>query len=143
MSKYLSKMTWYSPDKNNIKVRWRNKLKGMWKGQGVIQRGVKGMSFSTIMQVPSSVNSELRKGLARIEPTLAKATGYNIKIVEKSGVHLGRCFDKVFKPQRCHDESCTVCEHTKEGVSSKCRLTNVVYRAECLNCVKLKAQQIE
>ena len=85
----------------------------MWKGPSIIQRGVKGMVFTTVLQVPSTKDSILLKELVKIEPRLAKATGYNTKIVEKSGVQLARCFDRIFDPQRCHAEHCIVCEHAK------------------------------
>ena len=106
------------------KVKWRNKLKGIWQGNRPIQRGVKGMKFSTVLQVPSSKGSMLLKSLAKIEPRLARTTGYNTKLVEKSGVQLVRLFDRVFKPSKCHSEKCTVCKHSREGKYSKCRLTN-------------------
>ena len=48
-------------------------------------------------------------------------------------------FDRVFKPPKCHSEKCVVCEYGKEGKFTKCRMTNVVYKAECLECLEKKS----
>ena len=69
------------------------------------------MSFTSIIQVPNSRNGVVVKELAKIEPRLAKTTGVNIKLVGKSGVQLGRLFDRVFKPKTCHAQSCVVCRY--------------------------------
>ena len=135
IKKYMSKMNWYEnngPDK--VKVEWRGKLRGIWRGKQPIQRGVKNMKFSTVIQVPSSKDSVLIKALARQEPTLARSTGYNIKIIEKYGVQLSRLLDRVFRPLKCHSLKCLVCKFMAEGKGSKCRITNVVCKAECIVC---------
>ena len=78
-------MNWYENESaEKVKVEWRAKLKGVWRGKQPIQRGVKKMKFSTVIQVPSSRNRALLKALAKQEPTLAKSTGYNTKIIENS-----------------------------------------------------------
>ena len=94
------------------------------------------MKFSSVIQVPNTKNGILLKGLARLERTLAKATGYNIKIIEKSGTQLSRIFDRVFGPLNCHSEKCCVCKEGTEGKNTRCRITNVVYKAECILCSK-------
>ena len=88
IKKYAEKMSWYdnARDYTWVKVEWRNKLRGMWKGKRPLQRGVKDMRFTTVIQVPNTKNGMLIKDLARLEPSLAQATGYNVKIIEKSGV---------------------------------------------------------
>ena len=104
--KHLGKRNWYEPRAGGgikkKKVMWRKNLKGIWGGMKPIQRRVKGMIFPTVIQIPSSKGSNLMKALAKIEPTLAKASGYNCKLVEKSGTQLIRLFDRIFKPPRCH-----------------------------------------
>ena len=94
------------------------------------------MKYTTLIQVPSTKNGILVKNLARLEPSLARATGYNTKIVENSGVQLSRLFDKVFRPTRCHSDECMVRRLTPDGKGSRCRITNVVYKAECVECEK-------
>ena len=128
-------MSWFdSSGEAKTRVKWRSKLKWVWKGKQFLQRGVKGMCFTTVVQVPSTKNSVVVKSLARIKPVLAKTTGYNSKIVKESGVQIIRLFDRVFKPSKCHSEKCEVCRNTKEGKYSKCRVTIVVYKAECIKC---------
>ena len=85
----------------------------------------KRYEFSSIIQVPCSKDGIVIKELAKIEPRLAKSTGQNIKLVEKSGVQLGRVFDRVFKPEKCHAAKCIVCKYHEGKGGSKCRLTNV------------------
>ena len=41
------------------------------------------MAFSTVLQVPSSKKCRLLNEIPRIEPKLAKATGYSVKLTEK------------------------------------------------------------
>ena len=48
------------------------------------------------MQVPSTDGGTLLKSLARIEPRLAKISGYQCKLTEKSGKPLSRFFPKDF-----------------------------------------------
>ena len=62
-------------------------------------------------------------------------TGFNVKLVEKSGPQLGRMFDRVFRPNKCHSDRCVVCKYACDK-GSKCCLTNVVYSAQCLECMK-------
>ena len=89
IEKYMGKMTWYQSDGENYKEingGWRRKLKGVWEGAKPVQRKVKGMEFTTVLQVPNTENSALLSGLAKKEPKIAKLSGYNVKIVEKSGI---------------------------------------------------------
>ena len=99
-----------------------------------VQRPVRGMAFSTVLQVPSSKKSRLLNEIARIEPKLAKATGYSVKLTEKSGIQIVKLFNRVVTPDRCNWDGCSVCMNKESNKSSKCRVTNVVYEAVCLQC---------
>ena len=112
LDKYLSKMTWFSPEgsKGDSDGReWRSKLHGIWRGAQPIQRKIKGIPYSTVMQVPSTKGSWLMNKLCRAEPKLAKITGYSVKYVEKSGVQLARLFNRVTAPTKCHWSDCSIC----------------------------------
>ena len=50
---------------------WRSELKGAWKGNRPVQCPVKGLPYSTVLQVTNTVNSVLIK---EVEPKLAKAS---------------------------------------------------------------------
>ena len=78
------------------------------------------MAFSTVLQVPSSKKSRLLNEIARIEPKLAKATGYSVKLTEKSGIQAVRLFNRVVMPDRCHWDGCSVCMNKESNRSSKC-----------------------
>ena len=67
------------------KSSWRSRLPVFWKESKLIQRKVPDMRYTTVMQVPSSVNSGLLKVLARINSRLAKTCGYQPMLVEKGG----------------------------------------------------------
>ena len=80
--KYVNKNTWFQAKNDGRK--WRSELKGVWKGAKPLQRNVKGMDYTTIIQVPSTKGSELLVRLSKREPKIAKISKYNVKIVEKS-----------------------------------------------------------
>ena len=68
IEKYMGKMTWYQSDGGKDaggKGGWRNKLKGIWEGAKPVQRKVKGMEFTTVIQVPNTENSVLLTDLAK------------------------------------------------------------------------------
>ena len=82
------------------------------------------------------------KELMKIEPQLAKLTGYNVKIVEKSGVQLARLFQRVYSPSTCHWNDCPACKFCDTSKKkSKCRVTNIVYEAVCIECEDTAAKQ--
>ena len=62
-------------------------------------------------------------------------TGYNVKLVESSGIPLARQIQKNFSPAKCHWEECAACEGNDEKMGSRCRLSNVVYEGVCLDCL--------
>ena len=72
--------------------------------------------------------------MIKLEETLAVLTGYNVKMVEKSGTQLSRLFQRVYVNNTCHWEECPVCTGRNESKPSKCRVNNVVYEAVCLKC---------
>ena len=75
------------------------------------------------------------KELVKSESKLAHLTGYNVKIVEKSGTQLVRLFQRVHTPTQCHWDGCPACRYVdSNSKSSKCRINNVVYEAVCLEC---------
>ena len=71
LNKYLAKSGWYDTD-DKIKSSWRSKLPVSWRGSKPIQRKVPEMRYTTVMQVPSSLNDRLLKEWARVEPRVAK-----------------------------------------------------------------------
>ena len=96
---------------------------------------MKGLKYTTVLQVPNSKDSKLLRELARIEPKLAKLTKYSTKLVEKSGIPLVRLFSRTFDEGTCHWKDCPACAYPdKRG--SKCRQNNIVYESVCLVCEK-------
>ena len=143
INKYLAKMTWYDRPQDVPASKWRSKLEGCWRGNRPIQAKVKGYKYTTVLQVPSTKGSRLLRQLASAEPRLTKASGYCVKLVEKSGIQLSRMFDRVFRPKLCHSNLCTVCKFSSKKSGSKCRLTNVVYKASCMLCLEQKSNVTE
>ena len=93
----MAKMNWHRGKDEEQRAgsqAWRTELKGPWRGSKPIQRPVKGVPFTTVLQVPSTRGSMLLKEIARIEPKLTKMTGYAVKLVEKNGVPLARMFNR-------------------------------------------------
>ena len=82
-----------------------------WKGTKSIQRKVPDMRFTTVMQVPSSANSRLIKELARIEPRVAKSSGYQTKLVERGGRQLSKLFSKDVAGVKCLRLDCFPCKN--------------------------------
>ena len=91
------------------------------------------MLYSTVLKFPNTHGSTLLIEIARVEPRLAKASGYSAKIVEKSGVQLGRMFDKKMETVKCGRTDCQPCGMSDK--KSRCKKNNVVYRATCQDCV--------
>ena len=103
-------MTWFDGKDEDDGRRWRSKLVGKWRGPKPLQRKVKGMNYSTVMQVPTSKGSKLLIKLSKREPKVAKMVGYTVKMTEKSGVQLARLFNRVTAPETCNWEDCKVCK---------------------------------
>ena len=127
--KCAAKTSWYG-EKAGVKRKLRDKLCGTWRGAKQLQRKIKSMPYTTVMQVPSSKGSRLMNRLVKQEPKIAKMTGYQTKITEKSGVQLARLFMRVTAPNVCDWENCGVCN----SGGRRCRQQNVVYRAVCSLC---------
>ena len=64
-----------------------------------------------------------------------------MKLCEKSGIQTIRFFNRIIMPDRCHDEGCPVCLVNNKKGPTRCRKTNVVYRAECLRCLEVKKDE--
>ena len=92
------------------------------------------MKFTTVMQVPSSKNSRLLKELARIEPRVAKTSGYQAKLVEKSGRQLSKMFIKDLGAIKCPRLDCIPCKNSSVKGTSMCRTKSVVYESVCALC---------
>ena len=134
LEKKGAKTGWYGEkeDDERRKRRWREGLRGAWRGGDPLQRKIKGIRQSTVLQVPSSKGSRLLVALARNEPKIAKLTGYHTKLTEKSGVQLSRLFTRVTVPKICDWEKCGVCL----SGGDRCRQQNVVYRGTCQDCLE-------
>ena len=132
LHKILSKSGWYDDLEIVKKTRWRESLPNGWMGDR--QYSAPGMSYTTLIQVPSSVNGRLTKRLARAEPRVAKLTGYQTKIVEKGGTPLSRMFPKNFSSPTCGRIKCNVCKHHTGKKPSLCQVKSVIYSATCILC---------
>ena len=65
--KTSARVDWYGEKENGEKVKrkWRDSLKGSWRGANQLQRKIKSMPYTTVIQVPSSRGSRLQvKGCA-------------------------------------------------------------------------------
>ena len=115
---------------------WRDNLKGVWRESEPGQKNVNGLKYSSLLQVPSTRGARLLKSLIKQEESLARVTGYNVKLVEKAGTPLARLFQRVYVPQYCHGEDCHPCLFSSDKEASKCRMSNIVYEATCLLCIE-------
>ena len=134
LHKMMQKSGWFSESEVVKKTEWRSLIPRGWSGCKPAQFSVKGMKYSSVMQVPSSRNGRLLKMLARAEPRLAKVTGYQVKYVEKSGKKLTKYFKKEKSINRCHRDDCDVCCNSDLDHPSMCQVKGVVYSGICLMC---------
>ena len=109
----LAKSGWYEESVVFKKSKWRQEIPRGWSGCKPIQYPVKGMKFSTMMQVPSSKDGRLIKMLAKAEPRLAKLTKYQVKYVERSGRQLHKLFPTEIQKSCCFRSDCVVCKSKK------------------------------
>ena len=147
ISKYRAKMEWFKNEKKSTSIGeeklslkpsgWRYNLRGVWRGASSSQRPVLQSGFSTVVNIPNTGGAALTQRLINCETKLAKLTKYNVKIVEKSGMQLIRFFQRVHSPKSCHWDYCPVCPLNVSKGSSKCRASNVVYEAKCVECLEL------
>ena len=92
-----------------MKPKWRHKILKQWSGDKPIQYSVPGMSYTSVMSVPSTKDGRLIRMLAKAEPRIAKVTKYQVKYVEKSGRQLSKFFPKEKSENRCfRGEECGV-----------------------------------
>ena len=66
------------------------------------------MQYTSVLMVPSSKGGVLLRELAKIEPRLAKATKYQVKLIEKSGKPLSGFFDTSISSGKCTSINSTV-----------------------------------
>ena len=92
------------------------------------------MKYSSLMHVPSTGGGRLIKLLSKAEPRIAKASGYQVKMVECSGKPLSNFFSKNPPKKHCHRAWCAVCTGSDHRGSSRCGLKSVVYKAVCQLC---------
>ena len=120
LKKLMSKAGWYDLDQAVFlqKLRWRCNLPVEWRGSKPIQQKVYGMSFTTVIKVPGTKGSRLLRKLSKIEPRVAKSSGYQCKIVEESGKPLSYSFSKNIGCDKCPRPDCHVCQNpTLKGPS--------------------------
>ena len=80
-------------------------------GSKPLQVKLPGFEYTTVLQVPSSRNSRLFREIAKIEPRLTKMTGYQVKLVEKSGRSLAKMLSPNMSPPKCHRSDCLPCQN--------------------------------
>ena len=134
LHKMLSKTGWYEDSDVFKKSRWRQHLPRGWSGCKPLQYSVKGMKYSTIMQVPSSKNGRLIRMLAKAEPRLAKLSKYQVKYVERSGRKLSKFFPTETQSVKCFRPDCHVCATRTAKGPSLCNVKGVVYTGTCKLC---------
>ena len=135
LSKFLAKSGWYDQDNPVVKkTSWRHQLPKCWRGSRPVQQKVHDMNFSTVMQVPSTSGGRLLSALAKIEPRVAKSTGYQCKLTEMSGKPLSKMFSTNLSNGKCFLEDCVVCKNPNLKGSSLCQVTDVVYESICVEC---------
>ena len=76
---------------------WKSELPRKWKGNNMTQRGVASMGFTSIIQIPNMRDAILFRKLVNAETNRARLTGYNVKIVECSGIQLVRLLPQTFE----------------------------------------------
>ena len=81
ISKYMGKMSWLKGEKEKSS-NWRDLLRGIWKGKPPIQRPVRNVPYTTVLQIPNTPDSISLRELAKREPRLTKITRYSSKLVE-------------------------------------------------------------
>ena len=95
------------------------------------------MRFTSFMQVPNTKNARLLNLLILNEHKLAEISGYNVKLIEMSGITSSRLFQRVPGRTACHWDTCPVClvpDQDKKERNTVCRKSNVVYKATCVLC---------
>ena len=91
---------------------WRDGLGKSWELDSVQQRNVGNLNYSSLLQVPSTKGARLLRVLIRQESTIARISGYNVKMCKKSGNPFARLFQRVYTPKVCHWSDCPTCKNT-------------------------------
>ena len=133
LKKYLEKSNWYEPEIGHG-TSWRSKLPTCWKGSKPLQQKLPGFKYSTVLQVQNTKGSRLVREIAKVEPRLAKLSGYHVKLIEKGGKPLSKCFSKDFSEARCNRIDCQPCLNPAKCGPTLCKVKNVVYQAVCSCC---------
>ena len=120
-----------------VSARLANKKEG---GGDKFGSKSKKMAPSTVLFVPNSNQGVLLSNLERIEPMLARLSGYSVKLVEAGGVALSRLFSLDLSSGRCLRADCVVCEFHTGISSSKCKRKSVVYESRCMLCYDPKSK---
>ena len=95
---------------------------------------VLGTTHYTVLKVPSSKGSRLLKDVVRIEPRLARSTGYQAKLVEKGERPLAKFICLEVLSPRCYMADYIPCKNQKVKGSSLCMTKNIVYEGTCDLC---------
>ena len=99
-----------------------------------VQRKVPRIPYTTLLQVPDTKGGRLLKEICKIEPRLAKTSGYQRKIVEKGGRPLSNIFSRNVSSLKCHRASCMPCNNPTVKGSSLCQVKSIVYEGVCVLC---------
>ena len=87
-----------------------------------------------MLQVPRTKTSRLLRELAKVEPRLAKLTGYHSKLVEREGLPLSKLLCVDLSSPTCHRDDCVPCKNPNMKGSSLCTTKNIVYESVCSLC---------
>ena len=72
------------------------------------------------------------EGIPKLEPMLAKSSGYHTKLIEKSGKPLSNMFSKPISIPKCHREYCAPCGNEEVVGSLLCQSKSVIYESVCV-----------
>ena len=134
LKKIVAKTSWYEGTNFTKKINWRRWLPAEWVEDKPDQFRLPGMKFSTMLKVPSSRDGRLHNALGNVEYSQARNTGYQVKLVEKSGKPLSNLFPKDLSLSKCLKAWCPVCNGKDSNKPSLCGLKSVVYSGICKLC---------
>ena len=145
IKKFLLKFNWYIPTPGHFDQSWKAEVPNSAKLATLRPRGGRFGSKSqkntpsTVLFVPNSNQGVLLSNLEKVEPMLARLSGYSVKLVEAGGIALSRLFSVDLSSGRCHRADCAVCDFHTGTSSSKCKRKSVVYESRCLLCYDPKS----
>ena len=96
------------------------------------------LETKSLLFVPRTKGGELAKRLRTEEDTLAKITGYRVKIVERGGTMVKRVVHKsnLWSGKDCDREDCPICSQEGDLGDQDCLKRNILYQTSCLECRK-------